>query len=88
MQKQAGFLAVSGLEDAPLNVCTLPDGSMFNATDLGPKTYISFGRHEEVLGGTGNPATKLHIDMCDAINLCVHVQYRPSEDGSSLDYAD
>lgn len=68
-------------------MCTLPDASMFNATDLGPKTYISFGRHEEVLGGTGNPATKLHIDMCDAINLCVHVQYRPNEDGSSLDYA-
>lgn len=37
--------------------------------------------------GGGNPATKLHIDMCDAINLCVHVQYSPSLGTEALERA-
>lgn len=101
LQKQTGFLAVSGLRGAPLNVCTLPDSSLYNATDLGPKTYVSYGRHDEVLhtnpaGGSsdsdlatggGNPSTKIHIDMCDAINVCVHVQYGPGQGAEALQRA-
>jgi hypothetical protein len=64
---------------APLNLASalLPRD---NPTDLGPKTYIAYGRLEEgTEGKEGDSVTKLHLDMTDAVNICLHAQYRPEE---------
>ncbi|KAF8059101.1 JMJ25 [Scenedesmus sp. PABB004] len=43
-----------------------------NPTDLGPKCYLAYGRHAPAPpGGEGDSATKLHLDMTDAVNLLV-----------------
>jgi lysine-specific demethylase 3 len=65
------------LGEGPLNLATalhLED----NPTDLGPKTYIAYGREEEGKG-EGDSVTKLHLDMTDAINLMMHVQYKEGQ---------
>lgn len=53
----------------PLNMASmLPPDAL--PTDLGPKTYIAYGRikeHEE----EGDSVTKLHVDMADAVNVMV-----------------
>jgi lysine-specific demethylase 3 len=65
---------------APLNLASalLPRD---NPTDLGPKTYIAYGRLEEGRQGKeGDSVTKLHLDMTDAVNICLHAQYGPGEE--------
>lgn len=60
---------------APLNLASkLPETA--NATDLGPKTYIAYGRTVESDGDQqqGDSVTKLHQDMSDAVNVLLHVQ--------------
>uniref|UniRef100_A0A061SCC7 Lysine-specific demethylase 3 n=2 Tax=Tetraselmis sp. GSL018 TaxID=582737 RepID=A0A061SCC7_9CHLO len=58
-------------EAGPLNL-----GSRFPSTalapDLGPKTYIAYGRRPEL--GEGDNVTKLHLDLSDAVNVLSHVE--------------
>ncbi|KAI8471051.1 MAG: hypothetical protein J3K34DRAFT_418391 [Monoraphidium minutum] len=67
------------LGGAPLNLATalLPRD---NPTDLGPKTYIAYGREAERSdphNNEGDSVTKLHLDMTDAVNIMLHSQYLP-----------
>jgi hypothetical protein len=73
------FYTLPGLGMAPLNLASalVKDD---NPTDLGPKTYIAYGRLEEgTEGKEGDSVTKLHLDMTDAVNICLHAQYAPGE---------
>lgn len=61
----------------PLNLAaSMPAGML--RPDLGPKSYIAYGRVPECMG-EGDSVTKLHCDMSDAINLLQHQQQWPGE---------
>ncbi|GAX81301.1 hypothetical protein CEUSTIGMA_g8732.t1 [Chlamydomonas eustigma] len=66
-------------KDSPLNLASMMP-SWSNATDLGPKTYVAFGRAHEHEDQEGDSVTKLHQDMSDAVNINVHVQYAVKEE--------
>jgi hypothetical protein len=73
------FYTLPKLGVAPLNLASALVGDD-NPTDLGPKNYITYGRLEEgTEGKEGDSVTKLHLDMTDAVNICLHAQYAPGE---------
>ena len=65
--------------------CRLPAYAL--PPDLGPKMYVAYGTRGIT---TGEPealclfgTTCLHMDMADAVNLCVFVQPDPAEEGGA-----
>ncbi|CAN0853854.1 Lysine-specific demethylase JMJ26 [Linum grandiflorum] len=65
------FKEYSHQDNGPLNLASALPGKS-PKPDMGPKTYIAYGFQDEL--GRGDSVTKLHYDICDAVNILAHTE--------------